>query len=131
MLALVGVIVGVLVGLSAAHGAFAAQNVSAPGAATRAVTAAAPNAAASLPNYVEFAYRPFIDGVDLHRIWFLLLIPMAFFVSMTYKAVRLADMDRYWPQVLMMTAQVLLGMIALGAGFYAIFHVYVRLFGAA
>lgn len=122
-------LVGVIVGLSAAHGAFAAQNVSAPGAATRAATAAP--TATTLPNYVEFAYWPFIDGVDLHRVWFLLLIPMAFFVSMTYKAVRLADMDRYWPQVLMMTAQVLLGMIALGAGFYAIFHVYVRLFGAS
>ena len=65
-------------------------------------------------------YRPLIDPIALHEWWFLLLIPMAVFVAMTYKAVRLADMSRYWKQVLLMTAQIVVGLIALGAATYVL-----------
>jgi hypothetical protein len=76
----------------------------------------------------DFAYRPFIDPLDLHRHWWLLLPVIAFFIAMAYKAVRLPDLERYWHQVWVMTAQIILGLIALALGFYAIFQVYARLF---
>lgn len=60
-------------------------------------------------------WRPFIDPIDVHRTWFMLLIPMAFFISMVYKAVRLPDLASYWRQVIVMTGQIILWIIALGA----------------
>jgi len=64
------------------------------------------------------AYRPFIDPLNLHHVWFLLLVPLALFVSIAYKAVRVHDMSRYWQGVAIMTGQIVLGMLALGAAFY-------------
>jgi hypothetical protein len=81
-----------------------------PGAAQSAAQAA--QQAASQP------WRPFLDPVIIHDAWYLLIIPMAFFMSMAYKAVRCHDMRRYWRAVIAMTIQVVLGMIALGAGFW-------------
>ncbi len=66
------------------------------------------------------SYRPFLDPVDIRDSWFLLLIPMAFLISLAYKAVRCHDMRRYWRAVMAMTLQVIFGMIALGAGFYVL-----------
>jgi uncharacterized membrane protein YhaH (DUF805 family) len=63
-------------------------------------------------------WRPFLDPVIIHDSWYLLIIPMAFLMSMAYKAVRCHDMRRYWRAVIAMTIQVVLGMIALGAGFW-------------
>ncbi|HLO42328.1 MAG TPA: hypothetical protein VK176_15000 [Phycisphaerales bacterium] len=60
-------------------------------------------------------WRPFIDPIDAHRTWFMLLIPMAFLISMVYKAVRLPDLSTYWRQVIVMTLQIILWIIALGA----------------
>lgn len=63
-------------------------------------------------------WRPFLDPVIIHDAWYLLIIPMALLMSMAYKAVRCHDMRRYWRAVIAMTIQVVLGMIALGAGFW-------------
>jgi hypothetical protein len=63
-------------------------------------------------------WRPFLDPVIIHDSWYFLIIPMAFLMSMAYKAVRCHDMRRYWRAVIAMTIQVVLGMIALGAGFW-------------
>ncbi len=61
------------------------------------------------------AYRPFLDPLDLHQVWFLLLIPLSLGVSVTYKAVRLPTLDRYWRQVALMTTQIVVAIIAIGA----------------
>lgn len=66
------------------------------------------------------AYRPLIDPLDLHQVWFLLLAPLALLISMAYKAVRVEDMRRFWPATLWMTAQILVGMVSLGAAFYVV-----------
>ena len=63
-------------------------------------------------------WRPFLDPIDIHRSWFLMLLPMSFLISMAYKAVRLPDLDTYWRSVLVMTMQIIVGMIALGLGFF-------------
>lgn len=64
------------------------------------------------------AFRPFIDPINLHDWWFLLLGPMALGVSVAYKAIRMADLRDYPRQVLLMTLQIILGMIALGIASY-------------
>jgi len=64
------------------------------------------------------AYTPFIDPLDLHDEWFLLLLPLALFISIAYKAVRQPDLKGYWSSVLVMTTQIVAGMVALGGAFY-------------
>ncbi len=71
-----------------------------------------------------FSYRPFIDPIDLHGHWYLLLIPLAFGVSMAYKAVRVKTMDRYWRNVFAMTAQIVVGMLLLGLASYFLVEVF-------
>ena len=75
------------------------------------------------------AHRPFIDALTLHSVWFTMLIPLAFFISITWKAVRLPDVagagnhPRFpWKGfafgVVSMTVQIVVSMIALGAVSY-------------
>lgn len=64
------------------------------------------------------AYRPFIDPIDAHGWWFFLLVPMAFLVSLAYKAVRVADLKDLARNTLVMTVQITLSMIGLGFAFY-------------
>lgn len=64
------------------------------------------------------ALRPFLDPIAIHAHWYLLLPPMAFFMSLAYKAVRVHDLRRLPREVVAMTIQVILGIIALGAAFY-------------
>ncbi|QOJ00608.1 MAG: hypothetical protein HRU70_08930 [Phycisphaeraceae bacterium] len=59
------------------------------------------------------AWTPFLDPIDIHRVWYLTLIPLAFGIAVVYKAVRLHDLNHYWRHVLIMTAQIALGIIAL------------------
>lgn len=66
------------------------------------------------------AYIPFVDPIDAHRWWFMLLIPMAVGVSMVYKAVRMRSLDRYWRHVVTMSATIIIGIILLGAGTYVL-----------
>lgn len=61
-----------------------------------------------------FAYIPFVNPINLfHEWWYLLLVPLAFGISVIYKAVRLPALEQYWRQVLVMTLQIVLGMIGL------------------
>lgn len=63
-------------------------------------------------------YRPFIDPINAHSWWFLLLLPMAFFVSLAYKSVRVADLSHLLKNTLVMSVQIILAMIGLGFAFY-------------
>lgn len=69
------------------------------------------------------AYRPFLDPINLDNLWYLLLIPMSFFLAVGYKAVRTIDMNRYWMQVLTFTFQLIVGMVGLGFGFFVFVRV--------
>ncbi len=66
------------------------------------------------------SFRPFIDPIELHQWWFLLLVPMALLVAMSYKAVRLQTLEKYWRHVALMTVQIVVGMIGLGAATYVL-----------
>lgn len=74
---------------------------------------------------VEFSstlasYRPFLDPIEMHRLWYLLLIPLAALVSLSYKAVRVADLRDLPRQVAVMTVQIVLGIAALGVAGYLV-----------
>jgi hypothetical protein len=67
------------------------------------------------------AYRPILDPLPAHGPWWwLLLIPLAFGVSVVYKAVRAADLRRFWAQALGMTLQIVLVMGALGVALHVV-----------
>jgi len=83
-------------------------------------------AADKAPAWPMPPFRPFLDPIELHQWWFLLLIPMALLVSMTYKAVRLQTLDRYWRHVGLMSLQIILGMMALGATTYIMVFWFAR-----
>ena len=66
------------------------------------------------------AYTPFLQPLPLHDWWWFTLIPMAWFISMAYKGVRLREPTArlYWRAVAIMTVQIVLGLVALAIGLY-------------
>ena len=75
---------------------------------------------------LTLGHRFFIDPLDLHSLWWLLLVPMSILIAMAYKAIRLPDLSRYWRQVASMSAQVVLAMIGLAAASFVIIELFVR-----
>ncbi len=74
-----------------------------------------------LASTLVLAWRPFLDPLNfLQRSWFWLLVPLAFGVSVTYKAVRVESLDGYWRKVFIMTAQLILAIIAMGAAAFVV-----------
>lgn len=74
-------------------------------------------------------YRPFLDPMPLawFDLWWLYLIPLSFFVSFTYKAVRMHDwtLATFARQTLLMTVQIILGMIGLAIASYLLVEIFV------
>jgi hypothetical protein len=67
------------------------------------------------------AWRPILDPLPLEGgAWWLLLPPLALGVSMIYKAVRTPDMNRYWRETALMTAQIVGAMLLLAFALHAI-----------
>lgn len=60
------------------------------------------------------AFRPFLDPLQLHAYWWAFLLPLALGVSFTYKAVRVVSLADLIRQTIVMTAQIILGMVLLG-----------------
>lgn len=75
---------------------------------------------------VSLAYRPFLEPLHIERYWYLLIVPISFFIAMAYKAVRVSDLRRYWLGVGVLTVQIVLGMAALGV-FAFLFVQYIAL----
>lgn len=70
------------------------------------------------------AWRPIIDPLPMgHAVSYLLLIPMALFISMAYRAVRLPTMKRYPLLVLLQAAQIIIAIAAIGIGLYVVVEV--------
>ena len=72
-------------------------------------------------------WRPFIDPINAHSFWYFMLLPISFFIAMAYKAVRVKTLAGYWTAVLVMTVQIVAGMLALAAAFYVLVQVYPRM----
>ena len=62
---------------------------------------------------LTLAYRPFLDPLDLHDVWFWLLIPLAVLIAVAYKAVRTPDMKDYWRQTILFAGQIIVGVVGL------------------
>ena len=61
------------------------------------------------------AWIPFLEPINLfHQWWYLLLLPLALGLSITYKAIRVPTLNSYWWQVALMTTQIVCGVAALG-----------------
>jgi hypothetical protein len=74
------------------------------------------------------AYIPFLYPIGaLHEWWYFLLIPLAFGVSVIYKAMRLPRLDEYWRRVAVMTIQIVLVMVALAVGLAVLIQVVIPL----
>ena len=70
-------------------------------------------------------YTPFITPMHgLQAWWYVLVVPLAFGISLIYKSLHLHDMRRLVVATLVMTAQIVLAVIALGLA-VAIFVVYI------
>lgn len=67
------------------------------------------NGAAAFPAYVPFK----VPMDALQQWWYLLLIPLAFGISLIYKALRMADLSHIWRQTMLMTVQIILAIIGL------------------
>ena len=77
------------------------------------------------------AWTPFLQPVtDAVHWWWALLLPMVVGVSITWKALRLVSLERYWREVWFMSAQLLAGMVALAAGLMLLVRVVVPLLPA-
>jgi len=60
------------------------------------------------------AWTPFFDPLNVfHDWWFTLALPMAFCIALIYKAMRVRVWRSYWRQVLTLTVQIVVGMIAM------------------
>lgn len=75
---------------------------------------------------IVLGWRPFLDPLDVHETWYWFLIPLSFFIAVVYKAARVRSLEKYWPGVMVMTVQIVLGMVALALATYLFVMVYVR-----
>jgi hypothetical protein len=67
------------------------------------------------------AWIPFLEPMPgASSYWWTYLLPLALFLSMAWKAVRLPKLDHYWRDVLSMTGQILAAVVALAIGLYVL-----------
>ncbi len=66
------------------------------------------------------AWRPFLDPLNLHAYWWAFLFPLALLISVVYKAVRTPTPAEWARQTAVMTAQIILAMIMLGAAAFCL-----------
>ncbi len=64
----------------------------------------------------------FIDPLQAHDAWYLMIVPMVVFIAVGYKAVRTRNMDNYWREVLVFVIQVLGGMGLLALAFMVVIN---------
>ncbi|QNN23019.1 hypothetical protein HED60_12320 [Planctomycetales bacterium ZRK34] len=60
------------------------------------------------------AWRPFLDPLDFHELWYLLLPPLVFGISLVYKALKLPTLERIWLDTTRLAAYILV-LISLAA----------------
>ena len=82
---------------------------------------------------LTLAYRPFLDPMPLHGVWWITLLPLAVGVAAAYKAVRVPEADlaapRFLRHIVSMTVQTIAAMLGLWVALVLITEVVVPLFG--
>jgi len=79
----------------------------------------------TLTSLTTLAWRPFLDPMNLHTWWYLLLIPLALGIALPYRAVRQTEMTHYLRDVASLTAQIVVGVAALGFASFIVIQVLV------
>jgi hypothetical protein len=60
------------------------------------------------------AWTPFVEPMNaMQPIWYLLLLPMVFGISVVYRALREMQYATYWRSVAVMTGQVVIGIVGI------------------
>jgi len=90
------------------------------------IGAAGVPALSAMSGAATLGWRPFLDPLNVHDTWWLFLIPLSLGISVVYRAARMRTLDGYWRAVVMMTLQIVLGMVLLSAASYLFVMVYVR-----
>jgi hypothetical protein len=63
------------------------------------------------------AWIPFLEPMNaMQPVWYVLLIPMAFGISVVYRSLRECSYATYWRSVVVMSAQIVIGIIAIAVG---------------
>ena len=63
---------------------------------------------------MTLAWIPFLEPMNaMQSIWYLLLIPMSFGIAVVYRALREATYTTFWRSVLVMTAQIVFGIVSI------------------
>ncbi|MFM9957792.1 MAG: hypothetical protein ACKVZJ_06930 [Phycisphaerales bacterium] len=78
------------------------------------------------------SYVPFLQPLALHDWWWFTLVPMSFFIALAYKGVRMKSLEAraFWRAVLVMSAQVVLALMALAFGLFVFVEFVVPYFSA-
>lgn len=81
-------------------------------------------------NPMTLAHVPFLQPLDIHNWWWVTLVPLAFFLSLAYKGVRMKDISGrgFWRAVVVMSGQIVLGLMALAAALFVFVEVIVPRF---
>lgn len=70
------------------------------------------------------AWIPFLEPLPAaHRWWWLLIVPLAFGIAMSWKAVRVASLDQFWRDVAMMTGQIILAVAGIAVGLFVLIQI--------
>ncbi|MCK4873584.1 MAG: hypothetical protein KAS72_12755 [Phycisphaerales bacterium] len=60
------------------------------------------------------AWRPFLDPINcLHDWWWVMLVPLAAFIAVIYKAIRMPNLRKLPSEAAVLAVQIVLGMIGL------------------
>lgn len=59
-------------------------------------------------------YTPFIDPINAHQWWYLLLLPLAVLIAIAYKAVRVETLRDFPREAAVMAVQIVLGIVLIG-----------------
>ena len=63
---------------------------------------------------MSLGWIPFLEPMNaVQAVWYLLLIPMAFGISIVYRAMREETYLTYWRSVVVMSSQIILGIVAI------------------
>jgi hypothetical protein len=63
---------------------------------------------------MSLGWIPFLEPMNaVQAVWYLLLIPMAFGISIVYRAMREETYLTYWRSVVVMSGQIILGIVAI------------------
>ena len=66
---------------------------------------------AAITGNVSPGYRPFIDPIHIEDYWIVLLLPLVFIISLTYKTIKIDDLSKLASQTFYLTAQIIVFMV--------------------